>query len=194
LKTLILGSSSRYRRALLERLRVPFQIESPDVDESPLPGEAPSALALRLALLKAQAVSANFPTAHVIGSDQVLELEGEPIGKPHTAERAREQLARLSGKSVFVHTGVAVCAPGFARAELVSVEVKYRVLSAAQIARYVELEMPLDCAASTKSEALGSLLLESVNNSDPSALVGLPIFQTINLLRASGYEPWDYCA
>ena len=186
---LILASTSRYRRELLQRLRLPFDVVSPEVDETPLPGEAPAALALRLALAKARAVQARQPGAVVIGSDQVADLDGEPIGKPHTHERAVAQLTRLSGRSVVFQTGVAEVSPGFERALLASVRVRFRALAPAEIEHYLRTEQPYDCAGSAKSETLGIALLEAIDSDDPTALVGLPLIRTCALLREAGIDP-----
>ena len=188
---LILGSTSRYRRELLERLRVPFDVVAPDVDEAPLPGEAPAALAVRLALAKARAVSAGHPNAVVIGSDQVAELDGEPIGKPGSHERAVAQLRRMRGRSVVFHTAVAVVceASGFAGSALVPVAVRFRDLSDAEIEHYLRTEQPYDCAGSAKCETLGIALLDAIDSDDPTALVGLPLIRTCALLRQAGIDP-----
>lgn len=186
---LILASTSRYRRELLQRLRLPFEVLSPEVDETPLPGEAPAALALRLALAKARAVQQRRPEAVVIGSDQVADLDGEPVGKPHTHERAVQQLSRLSGRSVVFQTGVAVVAPGFERALLAPVRVRFRALAPAEIEHYLRTEEPYDCAGSAKSETLGIALLEAIDSDDPTALVGLPLIRTCALLREAGIDP-----
>lgn len=188
---LILGSTSRYRRELLERLRLPFTVVAPQVDETPAAGEAPAALALRLALAKARAVAALHPQAVVIGSDQVADLAGEPIGKPGTHERAREQLRRMSGREVVFQTAVAVARAdtGYARVLLAPVRVRFRALGDAEIERYLEAERPYDCAGSAKSEALGIALLEAIESDDPTALVGLPLIRTCTLLREAGLDP-----
>lgn len=186
---LILASTSRYRRELLQRLRLPFEVMSPEVDETPRPGEAPAALAQRLSLAKARAVALRRPEAVVIGSDQVADLDGEPIGKPHTHERAVAQLSRLSGRHVVFQTGVAVVAPGFEQALLAPVRVRFRVLSAAEIEHYLRTEQPYDCAGSAKSETLGIALLDAIDSDDPTALVGLPLIRTCALLRAAGIDP-----
>lgn len=188
---LILGSTSRYRRELLQRLRLPFDTVAPQVDETPLPGEAPAALALRLALAKAQAVAALHPQAVVIGSDQVADLEGSPIGKPGTHARATEQLQRMRGREVVFQTAVAVVRAdiGFARALLAPVRVRFRELSDAEIERYLRLEEPYDCAGSAKSETLGIALLSAIESDDPTALVGLPLIRTCALLREAGLDP-----
>ena len=188
---LILGSTSRYRRELLERLRIPFEVRSPDIDESPLPGEAPAALASRLALAKAQAVAARHPGAVVIGSDQVADLDGQPVGKPGSHERAVEQRRAMSGRSVVFQTAVAVVRrdSGFAGSALVPVTVRFRSLGEAEIERYLRIEQPYDCAGSAKSETLGIALLEAIESNDPTALVGLPLIKTCELLRAAGLDP-----
>lgn len=188
---LILASTSRYRRELLQRLRLPFAVESPHTDETPLPGEAPAALALRLALAKAQAVAAQHPEAVVIGSDQVADLQGQPIGKPGDFERAVQQLHRMSGQQVVFQTAVAVVRRdrGFERALLAPVAVTFRTLSDAEIERYLSLDQPFDCAGSAKSESLGVALLERIDSDDPTALVGLPLMRTCRLLREAGIDP-----
>ena len=188
---LILASTSRYRRELLQRLRLPFEVMSPDVDESPQPGEAPKALATRLALAKAQAVAARHPDAVVIGSDQVADLAGEAIGKPGTHERATEQLRRLRGHSVVFHTAVAVVrrATGYAQVEEAPVRVQFRQLTDTEIEHYLRTEQPYDCAGSAKCETLGIALLDAIHSDDPTALVGLPLIRTSRLLRAAGLDP-----
>jgi septum formation protein len=183
---LILGSTSRYRRELLERLRFPFSVTSPQVDETPQPGEQPALLAERLALAKAQAVAAQHPQAWVIGSDQVADLDGASIGKPGTHERAVAQLRAMSGRTVVFQTAVAVVAPGFARVERVPVQVRFRALGDAEIEHYLRLEQPYDCAGSAKSEGLGITLLEAIESTDPTALIGLPLIATARLLREAG--------
>ena len=188
---LILASTSRYRRELLQRLRMPFEVVSPDVDESPQPGEAPGALAARLALAKAKAVAARHYDAVVIGSDQVAELDGETIGKPHTHDRAVAQLRAMSGRRVVFHTAVAVVRRerGFARSVLAPVVVTFRVLTDAEIDHYLRAEQPYDCAGSAKCETLGIALLAAIDSDDPTALVGLPLIRTCALLREAGLDP-----
>jgi len=188
---LVLASTSRYRRELLERLRLPFEVISPAVDETPLPGEAPAALAERLALAKAQAVAQQRPDAVVIGSDQVAELDGQPVGKPHTHARAVAQLRAMRGREVQFHTAVAVVrgATGFARAALAPVRVRFRVLTDAEIETYLVAEQPYDCAGSAKAEALGIALLDAIDSDDPTALIGLPLIRTCALLREAGLDP-----
>jgi septum formation protein len=187
-RPLILASTSRYRRELLQRLGVAFRVEAPGVDETPLAGERPAALAQRLALAKARAVAALHPAALVIGSDQVADLNGQPLGKPGTHERAVAQLRQMSGQTVLFHTALAlVChASGFERSELAVVTVLLRQLSVAEIERYLRIERPYDCAGSAKSEGLGIALLERIDNDDPTALIGLPLIRTARLLREAG--------
>ncbi len=189
--TLILGSSSRYRRELLERLRLPFEVSAPAVDETPRAGESPAALAQRLALAKARAVSAAHPDAVVIGSDQVADLDGEPIGKPGTHERAVAQLRAMRGRSVVFQTAVAVvrASTGYVGTALAPVTVRFRMLTDAEIEHYLRTEQPYDCAGSAKCETLGIALLEAIESDDPTALVGLPLIRTSALLRAAGIDP-----
>ena len=188
---LILGSTSRYRRELLERLRLPFEVSAPDVDETPRAGELPAALAQRLALAKAHAVSALHPNAIVIGSDQVADLDGEPIGKPGTHARAVEQLRAMRGRSVVFQTAVAVvrATTGYVGTALVPVTVRFRALTDAEIEHYLRTEQPYDCAGSAKCETLGIALLDAIESDDPTALVGLPLIRTAALLREAGIDP-----
>ena len=188
-RALILGSTSPYRRALLQRLRLDFTVAAPDVDETALPGEAPRDLALRLALAKAHAVAAHNPGAVVIGSDQVADLAGQPLGKPGTHERATAQLRQMSGHSVIFQTAVAVVCPetGFEQVDLAPVVVRFRELSDAEIERYLRAEQPYDCAGSAKSEGLGISLLDAIDSDDPTALIGLPLIRTCRMLRAAGW-------
>jgi len=189
-RVLILGSTSVYRRELLARLNIPFEIVSPDVDETPVAGEMPADLARRLALAKARAVAARFPQAVVIGSDQVADLDGEPLGKPGNHERATDQLRRMRGHSLVFHTAVAVAcmATGYEELEIAAVRVKFRNLSDAEIETYLQREKPYDCAGSAKSEGLGIALLESIDSDDPTALVGLPLIRTCGMLTAAGIK------
>jgi septum formation protein len=188
---LILASTSRYRRELLERLRLPFEVIAPGVDESRRDGETPAALARRLALAKAEAVAARRPDAVVIGSDQVADLDGEAIGKPGTHERAVEQLTRLSGRTAIFQTALAVVqhTSGFAASELAPVRVQFRTLGAAEIEHYLRIEQPYDCAGSAKCETLGIALLDAIESDDPTALVGLPLIRLARLLREAGIDP-----
>jgi septum formation protein len=187
-RNLILGSTSIYRRELLERLRIPFSVQSPHVDETPLPGERPADLAQRLALAKARAVAARFPDCVVIGSDQVADLDGESLGKPGNHQNAVAQLQRMRGKTVIFQTAVAVvCAQsGFEQHDLAPVKVTFRNVTDAEIEHYLLAELPYDCAGSAKSEGLGIILLERIDNDDPTALVGLPLIRTSRMLLAAG--------
>lgn len=184
---LILASTSRYRKELLERFRLPFTTLKPEVDETPLPGEASAQLSERLALLKAQTIAHLHPQAIVIGSDQVADLNGQSLGKPGNYERAVQQLKMMSGNTVIFQTSVAVVhlAHGFAQTKRVEVKVQFRALSDAEIDRYLRAEEPYDCAGSAKSEGLGITLLEAIHNDDPTALIGLPLIATSSLLRAA---------
>ena len=186
---LILASTSAYRRALLERLGLPFDTARPDVDETPLSDETPQALAVRLARAKAEAVlDPGQPDLWVIGSDQVAELDEEPLGKPGSAVRAEAQLRAMSGREVRFLTAVCLAGPGGRRLEaLDETIVRFRPLSNGEIARYVDRERPLDCAGSFKSEGLGITLFEAIENRDPTALVGLPLIATARLLREAGF-------
>jgi septum formation protein len=188
---LILASTSRYRRELLERLHLPFSVQAPHTDETPQAGEAPATLALRLALAKAQAVAQQHPDAWVIGSDQVADLDGEPIGKPGDIARAAAQLARLSGRTLVFQTGLALvrAQDSWQHSLLVPVRVRFRSLSEAAIARYLALEPAVDCAGSAKSEGLGIALLEAIESDDPTALIGLPLIALTRLLREAGLDP-----
>ncbi|WP_422087824.1 Maf family nucleotide pyrophosphatase [Variovorax sp.] len=189
-RPVILASTSRYRRELLTRLRLPFDVQSPEVDETPLPGETPHALAVRLALEKADAVAARFPEAVVIGSDQVADLGGEALGKPGDHERATAQLRRMRGQTLIFQTAVAVVcnATGFVQRDIAPVRVVFRDLSDAAIEQYLLAEQPYDCAGSAKSEGLGIALLDAIDSDDPTALVGLPLIRTCRMLRAAGVE------
>ena len=185
---LVLASTSAYRRELLARLRLPFDVVSPDVDESPWPGESPAALSERLALAKARAVSAQRPHAVVIGSDQVAELDGVPMGKPGDHANAVAQLRAMRGRAVVFHTAVAVLRhdTAFEAVRRVPVTVRFRALSDVEIETYLRLEQPYDCAGSAKSEGLGIALLEAIDSDDPTALVGLPLIRTCRLIEAAG--------
>jgi len=189
-RPLILGSTSRYRHELLSRLGVPFETVAPDVDETPRAGEKPADLALRLAIAKAHDVAQRHPKAVVIGSDQVADLAGEPLGKPGTHERAVAQLRRMRGQTVVFQTALAVVcqASGFEQSDIAVVRVVFRDLSDDEIERYLRAEQPYDCAGSAKSEGLGIALLERIDNDDPTALVGLPLIRTCRLIRAAGVK------
>lgn len=190
-RLLILGSTSRYRRDLLQRLHLPFDVQAPEVDETARPGELPADTARRLALAKAQAVAQLRPQAVVIGSDQVAELDGGAIGKPGDHARATAQLRAMRGRQVVFHTAVAVVclASGFEAEALVPVRVRVRPLDDAEIEHYLQTERPYDCAGSARSEALGIALLEAIESDDPTALVGLPLIRTCAMLRAAGIDP-----
>ncbi len=182
---LILASTSRYRRDLLTRLGLAFETARPETDETPRPGEAPADLATRLARTKAQALMT--PDAWVIGSDQVAELDGTPLGKPGTLEAARGQLSSMSGRRVRFHTAVCLTGPDGLHEALDLTEVHFRSLVAAEIERYLQAESPLDCAGSFKCEGLGISLFDAIDNRDPTALVGLPLIATARLLRRAGF-------
>jgi len=189
-RPLILGSTSRYRRELVERLNLPFTTVSPDVDETPLPGEAPGVLALRLALAKAHAVAELHPDAIVIGSDQVSDLNGQPMGKPLVHERAVLQLQSMRGQTVMFHTAVAVVckATGFEQSDVAVIKTVFRDLTDNEIERYLRAEQPYDCAGSAKSEGLGISLLDAIHSDDPTALIGLPMIRTCRMVRAAGIQ------
>jgi septum formation protein len=187
-RRLILASTSRYRRMLLERLGLPFEAVPPDVDETALAGEAPAATAFRLAAAKAKSVARAYPDALVIGSDQVADWQGQPIGKPGTHENAVAQLRALSGHTVVFHTGVALvdAASGACQTALVDVRSTYRHLTQAEIEGYLQREQPYDCAGSVRSESLGIALFERIESDDPTALIGLPLIQLVRMLHAAG--------
>ena len=169
-RPIVLGSTSRYRAELLSRLKLDFDVVAPDVDESARPGEPPHELARRLALAKARSVSARFPEALVIGSDQVADLAGEPLGKPGSHEKATDQLRLMRGRTVVFHTAVAVvcAATGFEQLDLAPVKVRFRQLPDAEIEAYLHAERPYDCAGSARSEGLGIALLDSIDSDDPT--------------------------
>lgn len=185
---LLLASTSPYRRELLSRLRLPFEVARPDVDETPRDGEAPPALAARLAQAKAVAIAGRERDAWAIGSDQVAELGARPLGKPGGRDAAIAQLAAMSGRAVAFHTAVALAhGDGRILAASDTTMVRLRVLSDDEIARYVDAERPFDCAGSFKSEGLGIALFEAIESQDPTALVGLPLIATARLLRQAGF-------
>jgi septum formation protein len=185
---LLLASTSPYRRELLSRLRIPFDVARPEVDEVPLPGESPLALARRLAAAKAEAIATREGDAWVIGSDQVAELDGRPLGKPGNRDAALTQLASMSGRSVAFRTAVSVMHRDLGRFDAIDTTVvRFRGLAAEEIARYVDSEQPFDCAGSFKSEGLGIVLFDAIETSDPTALDGLPLIATARLLRQAGF-------
>lgn len=185
---LILASTSIYRQELLSRLRLPFATARPEVDESPLPGELPQALAERLAVAKAGVIAEREPGAFVIGSDQVAELDGRPLGKPGSRDGALAQLGAMSGRAVRFRTAVCVRhANQASRLAIDTTTVRFRALSFAEIERYIDAEQPLDCAGSFKSEGLGITLFDAIETYDPTALIGLPLIATARLLREAGF-------
>jgi 7-methyl-GTP pyrophosphatase len=187
---LVLASTSPYRRALLERLGVPFSVAAPAVAEAPLPGERADAMAVRLARAKAHAVASAFPSALIVGSDQVAECDGRLLGKPGDHERAVAQLRALSGREALFHTAVCVYNAGTRAAaeRVVPSRVRFRALDDALIERYLRKEKPYDCAGSAKAEGLGIALIEGIDSDDPTALIGLPLIAVVGLLREQGFD------
>ncbi len=188
--TLVLASTSPYRRELLGRLHLPFEVCAPETDETPLPGEIPAATAERLAVAKATAVIDKYPDALIIGSDQVAYCGDTRFGKPGTRENARAQLRSLSGKNAVFHTGLCLLNSRSGRRHLrgVATEVRFRELSDAEIERYMDKENALNCSGSARSEGLGVSLLEWMRSDDPTALVGLPLIALAEMLRAEGLQ------
>jgi septum formation protein len=188
--TIVLASTSTFRRELLDRLRLPFQAIAPETDESPLPDEHPAATAERLSVAKARAVADRFPTALIIGSDQVAYCGSARFGKPGTKQNAIAQLKSMSGKTVVFHTGLCLLNAATGRTHLrgVPTEVRFRELSDQEIERYLDREDALNCAGSARSEGLGISLLEYLRGDDPNALVGLPLIALCDMLRAEGVE------
>jgi septum formation protein len=187
---LVLASTSRYRRELLSRLRLPFTTFSPAVDEAPQLAEPPESTALRLAVAKARAAQPSFPQALIIGSDQVAELDGVRLDKPGNRERAREQLLRASGREVVFHTAIALlhAASGETLTGIVPTSVRFKAVTPAQIDAYLDLEQPFDCAGSAKSEGLGVVLLDGIAGDDPTALIGLPLIALTSMLAQFGVD------
>jgi septum formation protein len=185
---LLLASTSRYRRELLERLRLPFHIARPEVDEIPLPGENSIALAQRLAQAKASVIAAQHPESWVIGADQVADLNGQWIGKPGHREAALAQLSSMSGQQVQFHTALCLVHGERMLEAMDTTTVRFRELTTVEIGRYLDAEQPFDCAGSFKSEGLGITLFEAVESNDPSALIGLPLIALSRLLREAGFE------
>lgn len=186
--TLILASTSKYRRELLERLRIPFEVMSPEVDETPLPKETPAELVVRLAKAKAKAIAMQYPDAWVIGSDQVADFLGAAIGKPHTHERAMAQLQLMRGEKIVFRTGLCLTKGDTEHCTSVDTEVTFRKLSDEVLESYLLAEQPYDCAGSAKSEGLGISLLSSIKSEDPTALIGLPLIALSQLLRDAGFS------
>ncbi|MGS1079732.1 Maf family protein [Pseudoxanthomonas beigongshangi] len=185
---LLLASTSRYRRELLERLRLPFHVARPDVDETTGPDEPPASLAARLASLKAAAIAANHPEAWVIGADQVAEVDGQAIGKPGHRDAAIAQLTAMSGRAIRFHTALCLLGDEVRHEASDVTTVRFRALSAEEIERYVDTEQPFDCAGSFKSEGLGITLFEAIDSQDPTALIGLPLIALSRLLREAGFH------
>lgn len=185
---LILASTSPYRKQLLQRLAIPFRCEPPETDETPLPGESPTALASRLASAKAASVAARFPQALVLGSDQVASIDGTCIGKPENHENAALQLRASSGHRVSFYTGLSLMseATGLKLETMETVTVTFRTLSETEIQSYLQQERPYDCAGSFKCEGLGISLFERITGDDPTSLEGLPLIATSRLLREAG--------
>ena len=188
MQTLVLASTSVYRRELLARLRVEFDVARPDVEETPLPGETPASLAARLAAAKAAAIAADRPLGCVIGSDQVADLDGQPLGKSGGRDAAIAQLRAMSGRSVVFRTAVCVMRGALVFSAMDDTIVRFRALSEDEITRYVDAEQPFDCAGSFKSEGLGIVLFDAIETRDPTALVGLPLIATARLLRQAGFR------
>ncbi len=188
---LVLASTSRYRRELLSRLGMPFAVLSPNVDETPLADEMPSATALRLSVLKAQAAAAAYPEALIIGSDQVLMLDSEQLGKPGNFDNAFAQLKKMQGRAMVFHTALTLLnsRTGHIQTRDVPTVVHLRTLSDAQITAYLHKERPYDCAGSAKSEALGIALIERMDSPDPTALIGLPLIALTEMLGNEGVDP-----
>ena len=191
--TLVLGSSSPFRKMLLERLMVPFETANPDIDESPLDGETPIELVERLAIEKAQAVATTHPNSLIIGSDQVALHGVEVVGKPHTHERAIEQLRSASGKKITLYTGLALInsTTGKIQSEVIPFTVHFKELSERVIESYLRKEEPYNCAGSVKSEGLGIALMERFDGDDPNALIGLPLIRLVAMLENEQYPLFD---
>ncbi|WP_177419999.1 Maf family protein [endosymbiont of Lamellibrachia barhami] len=189
-RTLVLGSTSPFRRELLNRLGIAFETASPEIDETPVPDEAPEALVTRLARLKAEAVRESWPNALIIGSDQVATIDGEILGKPGSHERAVEQLSKAAGKRVTFSTGLCllnsrtgntqVCCEPF--------HVYFRQLEQQAIEHYLQREQPYNCAGSFKSEGLGITLFEKMEGDDPNSLIGLPLIRLVDMLANEGWD------
>jgi septum formation protein len=187
---LILASSSPYRRELLERLKIPFEVIAPEVDETPRPGEAPEALVGRLAVEKARKIAATHPGALVIGSDQVAVYNGKIVGKPHNHDQAVKQLREASGCTITLYTGLALvnADTGRTQSEAIPYRVTFRLLTDAQIENYLHQEQPYSCAGSVKAEGLGIALLEKFDGDDPNTLVGLPLIRLVRMLENEGVK------
>ena len=189
---LILASSSKYRQELLSRLKIPFFSISPELDETPLRGEQPEQLALRLAIAKAQHIAEAYPTHVVIGADQVASLNGQPLGKPGHAEAAHRQLQQLSGQTVTFFSAMAVVLGSQIQSVVVPTHCVFRTLSDAAIARYIAIDQPFDTAGSAKAECLGIALMQSMNSSDPTSIIGLPLIELTRMLSLVGLDPLNF--
>ncbi len=185
---LILGSTSIYRRELLERLKIPFRVEAPDIDETPLDNETPQQLVERLSIEKARSVASNNPGSLVIGSDQVAVHDGKIVGKPHTHDKAMQQLRQANGKEIVLYTGLSLvnADSGESQTEVIPFHVVFRKLSEQQLENYLHKEQPYHCAGSVKSEGLGIALLERFDGEDPNTLIGLPLIRLIRMLEHFG--------
>lgn len=185
---LILGSTSIYRRELLERLKIPFRVEAPDVDETPLDNETPQQLVERLSIEKARSVASSNPGSLVIGSDQVAVHDGNIVGKPHTHEKAMQQLRQANGKEIVLYTGLSLvnADTGESQTEVIPFHVVFRKLTEQQLENYLHKEQPYHCAGSVKSEGLGIALLERFDGDDPNTLIGLPLIRLIRMLENFG--------
>ena len=185
---LILGSTSIYRRELLERLKIPFRVEAPDIDETPFAHETPQQLVARLSLEKARSVAANNPGSLVIGSDQVAVHGNRIVGKPHTHDKAMQQLTEANGKEIMLYTGLSLvnADSGEAQTEVIPYQVVFRKLTVQQLESYLLKEQPYHCAGSVKSEGLGIALLERFEGDDPNTLIGLPLIRLIRMLENFG--------
>ena len=187
---LILGSTSIYRRELLERLKIPFRVEAPDIDEAPLQNETPQQLVERLSIEKARYVASNNPGSLVIGSDQVAVHDGKIVGKPHTHEKAMQQLREANGKEIVLYTGLSLVNSdtGESQTEVIPFHVVFRKLTEQQLENYLHKEQPYHCAGSVKSEGLGIALLERFDGEDPNTLIGLPLIRLIRMLEHFGVD------
>lgn len=196
MKKLVLGSTSPFRKSLLEKFNVPFETAKPDIDETPLPGESPIELVERLAIEKAKAVTAEHSDALIIGSDQVAMHQGDILGKPHTRENAIAQLMRFSGNKVTFYTGLCVhdATTNKSYSLVEPFDVYFRTLTTAEIEAYVDAEQPLKCAGSFKSEGLGITLFEKLVGDDPNSLIGLPLIKLHALLKQAGLDVLEYQA
>ena len=187
---LILGSTSIYRRELLDRLKIPFRVEAPDIDETPLDNETPQQLVERLSIEKARSVASNNPGSLVIGSDQVAVHDGKIVGKPHTHDKAMQQLRQANGKEIVLYTGLSLvnADTGESQTEIIPFHVVFRKLTEQQLENYLHKEQPYHCSGSVKSEGLGIALLERFDGEDPNTLIGLPLIRLIRMLEHFGVD------